>query len=59
MIIASFCGNNREFRAWLRARTGKRTFVKAANVVDLTECREKRKSASKKALRKLFNPSIA
>ncbi len=51
MLVTSFCGSNREFRTWLKIRT--------ANVVSLAEYREKRKSATKKALRKLSNPSIA
>lgn len=51
MLVSSFMGSNRDFRAWLYIRTG--------NVVSLAAYRRKRKAASKAALRKTFNPSIA
>jgi hypothetical protein len=52
MIVASFVGSNREFRAYLAARM--------VNVVSLAEYREKRKAVSRRAaFIKPSNPIIA
>lgn len=51
MLVSSFMGSNRDFRVWL--------YVRTRNVVDLAVYRKKKKAASRAALRKLFNPSIA
>ena len=53
MLVTSFVGRNKDFRAWLAAGM-------PANVVSLAEYRAKRKNRSRKAaVRKLPKPIIA
>lgn len=51
-VIASFVGRNKDFKAWLAAGMPQ-------NVICLAEYRKKKKTASRAAIRKLINPSIA
>ncbi len=50
-VLATYRGTVRDFRAWLAAGM--------PNVASLAEYREKKKTASRAAIRKLINPSIA
>lgn len=61
MLVASFVGSNRDFRAWLREQGDRmtrglvselRTAVESGKVVALAEQRIKRKNRSRRAARK-------
>jgi hypothetical protein len=52
-VLTHFTGTVKQFRAWLAKQN------RQAQIIDLAEYREKRKTARKRPLKNPVNPSIA